>query len=202
MQSINLVLSRGRKKGLLKVIPVLLAITGILVWHGQTIAPIAIAESADAVSLLPSCGKPEIDKLILEAGTKYGVDPRLVFYVIRQESNFRNQARSPRDAQGLMQIIPATADRFDVEDPFDPRQNIEGGVRYLRWLLEEFEGNVELALAGYNAGEGNVRKSGNQIPNFEETRNYVRKITRAYGSKYHPVLEPEDASFLFNPVMP
>jgi soluble lytic murein transglycosylase-like protein len=198
MQTSKLVVVSRRIKALFKITPVLLAITGILVWHGQTNAPTAIADAVISTSPLPSCGKPEIDRLIFEAGTKYGVDPRLVFYVIRQESNFRNQARSPRDAQGLMQIIPATADRFEVEDPYDPRQNIEGGVRYLRWLLEEFEGNVELALAGYNAGEGNVRKYGNQIPNFEETRNYVRKITLAYGSKNHPVLEPEDARILFN----
>jgi soluble lytic murein transglycosylase-like protein len=94
-------------------------------------------------------------------------------------------------------MIPATADRFDVDDVFDPKQNIEGGVRYLRWLLEEFDGDVELALAGYNAGEGNVRKYGNRVPDFEETKNYVRKITLAYGSKYHPVLEPEQARVRF-----
>ncbi|HET9529870.1 MAG TPA: lytic transglycosylase domain-containing protein [Blastocatellia bacterium] len=196
MQSRKLVLSSGRIRELFKSLLVLSVVAGVLVWQGRTSAPTASAESAASV-FIPSCGKPEIDRLIFEAGARYGVDPRLVYYVIRQESNFRVNARSPRDAQGLMQMIPATADRFKVEDVYDPKQNIEGGVRYLRWLLEEFDGNVELALAGYNAGEGNVRKHGNRVPDFHETKNYVRKITLAYGSKYHPVLEPEEARVQF-----
>jgi soluble lytic murein transglycosylase-like protein len=202
MQYSRLVLTSGRIKGSFRYIPVFLVMVGVLMWHGRTAAPTAIAESAVSPTLFPSSGKPDIDRLIIEAGSKYGVDPKLVHYVIRQESNFRINARSPRDAQGLMQIIPATADRFKVADPFDPRQNIEGGVRYLRWLLEEFEGNVELALAGYNAGEGNVRKYGNQIPDFQETKNYVRKIMLSYGSKYHPVLEPELARVEFGLAQP
>lgn len=197
MQSRKLVLSSGRIRELFKSLLVLLVVAGVLVWQDRTSAPTASAESAASASFVPSCGKPEIDRLIFEAGARYGVDPRLVYYVIRQESNFRVNARSPRDAQGLMQMIPATADRFDVDDVYDPKQNIEGGVRYLRWLLEEFDGDVELALAGYNAGEGNVRKYGNRVPDFEETKNYVRKITLAYGSKYHPVLEPEQARVRF-----
>ncbi|HKG23891.1 MAG TPA: lytic transglycosylase domain-containing protein [Blastocatellia bacterium] len=138
-----------------------------------------------------------MDRLILEAGTRHGVDPRLVYCVIRQESNFKTTAKSQKNAQGLMQMIPATAERFGVKDVYDPEQNIEGGTRYLRWLLKRFNGNVKLALAGYNAGEGAVEKSGNKVPDYIETKNYVKKIVENYGKTHHPVLDPEQAAERF-----
>jgi len=129
-------------------------------------------------------------------GSKYGVDPKLIYYVMRQESRFKRQALSPKNAQGLMQLIPATADRFHV-NIHDPGQNIAGGVAYLRWLLKHFDGDVRLALAGYNAGERTVEKCGNQVPEIKETKNYVKNITAAYGKTHHPVLDPTQARAAF-----
>lgn len=132
-----------------------------------------------------STGKPELDKLITEAGQKHGVDPLLIMEVMRQESGFRQYAVSPAGAKGLMQFIDGTARRYGITDPFDPQQSIDGGARYLRDLLEMFNGNVELALAGYNAGENRVKRNGNQVPNIRETQAYVKNITSKYGSKQH-----------------
>ncbi|MDZ7752802.1 MAG: transglycosylase SLT domain-containing protein [Gammaproteobacteria bacterium] len=108
---------------------------------------------------------------------EYGLDPALVAAVIRTESNFDPRARSPKDARGLMQLIPATARRFGVEDIWDPVENLRGGLAYLRWLLDHFDGDVELALAGYNAGENAVRRY-RGIPPYAETRRYVQRVTR------------------------
>jgi soluble lytic murein transglycosylase-like protein len=178
-----------------------LALSSILFFYGAASAPVVeagVINTAVAVrALIPSSGDAQIDRFIIESGTKHGVDPKLIYYVIRQESNFKPRARSGKDAQGLMQMIPATAERFHVEDAWDPQQNIEGGARYLRWLLKEFKGDVRLALAGYNAGEGAVKKRGNQVPEYQETQNYVKKITAAYGKTHHPVLSPEEASVEF-----
>ena len=126
-------------------------------------------------------------KMIITAANKHGVDPDLVRLVISQESGFKTRARSPKQAQGLMQLIPETAARFGILNPYDPQQNIDGGTQYLKWLLNRFDGDVRLALAGYNAGENTVKRYGNKIPPFKETRRYVKKITSAYGKTFHAV---------------
>lgn len=117
---------------------------------------------------------------INQIAAEVGVDPFLVHAVISAESAYKQRAVSHAGAQGLMQLMPATARRFNVSDPFHSGQNIRGGTTYLRWLLKEFNGNMELAVAGYNAGEGNVRKYGYQIPPFIETKAYVPKVMQYY----------------------
>ena len=145
---------------------------------------------------LPTSGDRDLDLVILRAGEHYGVDPRLVHAVIWQESKYKNEAVSHVGAQGLMQLMPATAKRFGCEDPNDSESNVNAGVKYLRVLLKRFDGDVTLALAGYNAGEGNVDKY-EGVPPFNETQNYVRIITGRYGKTYHPVLAPEEAASYF-----
>lgn len=116
------------------------------------------------------------------AAGQYGVDRALVRAVMHAESGFRPNAISMAGAQGLMQLMPATAERFAVDNPFDPRQNIRGGVRYLAWLLRRFNGNETLALAGYNAGEASVVEH-NGVPPYAETQSYVtlvRSLTERY----------------------
>lgn len=114
--------------------------------------------------------------IIENAARKYGVPVELICGVILQESGGNARAVSSAGARGLMQLMPQTARRFGVSNSFDPVQNIHGGTRYLRFLLDKFNGNLELALAGYNAGEGNVEKYGNKIPPFRETREYVPNV--------------------------
>ncbi|HYE72022.1 MAG TPA: lytic transglycosylase domain-containing protein [Blastocatellia bacterium] len=125
-------------------------------------------------------GNTGIDNLIKGAASRYGIDPQLMLAVMKQESSFNSRAISPKGASGLMQLMPATARRFGVRDIFDPAQNIEGGAQYLRFLLDTFNGDVELALAGYNAGENAVVRYGNRIPPYRETQDYVRKISAHY----------------------
>ena len=120
------------------------------------------------------------DKQIINASNKYGVDPYLVKAVIRAESNFDPNAVSPKDAKGLMQITPPAAEDFEVKDVLDPTSNIEGGVRILKHLIEYFNGNLELALAGYNAGKYAVIKYDNQIPPYPETQQYVARVMSFY----------------------
>ena len=126
-------------------------------------------------------GNPLIDQLIRTNGNRFGVDPYLVFLVIEQESHFHPRALSPKGARGLMQLMPGTARRFGVTRPFDPTENIRGGTQYLRELMRMFNGQVDLALASYNAGEGRVISYGNKVPPFQETRNYVKRIRQRYG---------------------
>jgi len=114
--------------------------------------------------------------LIQESAVKYNVPVELICGVILQESGGNARATSPAGAKGLMQLMPATARRFGVKDIYDPRQNVDGGTAYLRFLMDRFKGNIELVLAGYNAGEGNVEKYGNKIPPFAETKAYVPNV--------------------------
>jgi hypothetical protein len=127
-----------------------------------------------------STGRPGLDRLIRVNGSKYNVDPYLIFLVMEQESHFNARALSPKGARGLMQLMPGTAARFGVRRPHDPAQNISGGTRYLRELLNRFNNRVDLVLASYNAGEGAVAKFGNRVPPYRETRNYVKKISYRY----------------------
>jgi soluble lytic murein transglycosylase-like protein len=128
-----------------------------------------------------SSGNAHIDHLIKVNAARFGVDPYLVFCVIEQESQFKQYARSPKGAQGLMQLMPGTARRLGVRRPYDPAENIMGGTRYLKELMTMFSGRVDLVLASYNAGEGAVMKYGRQVPPYRETREYVKKIGKRYG---------------------
>ncbi len=136
-------------------------------------------------SVLPSYSKNKnaFDHLIRQAAQQHGVAEGLIKAVMHTESGFNTQARSPVGAQGLMQLMPATARRFKVSNVYDPHQNILGGAKYLSWLLKRFKGNTSLALAAYNAGEGNVAKYGG-IPPFRETQDYVRRVTSRYQNLY------------------
>jgi Zn-finger nucleic acid-binding protein len=125
-------------------------------------------------------GSARLDSIIKQSGARHGVDPYLIFCVMEQESHFNTRAVSPVGARGLMQLMPGTAARFGVRNPHDPAQNVSGGARYLKELLGRFRGRVDLVLAGYNAGEGNVMRFGYRVPPFRETRNYVRRV----GSRY------------------
>ena len=126
-------------------------------------------------------GNGRIDSLIKVNAARFGVDPYLVFCVIEQESRFKQFARSPKGAQGLMQLMPGTARRLGVRKPYDPAENIMGGTRYLKELMTMFGGRVDLVLASYNAGEGAVMKYGRNVPPYRETREYVKKIGKRYG---------------------
>jgi soluble lytic murein transglycosylase-like protein len=144
-------------------------------------------------------GNKVIDQVVMASSARYGVDPKLVFAVMRKESRFNPLAHSKRNALGLMQIVPATAQRFHKTNPRDIGQNVDCGVQYLRWLLEKFSGDVRLALAGYNAGENTVVHCGYRVPNIRETKDYVNTIVAAYGQTHHPVLDPDEAWEVFNP---
>jgi soluble lytic murein transglycosylase-like protein len=122
----------------------------------------------------------EYSNHIRTAASEFGVDPNLVKAVISTESNFDPRAISPKGARGLMQLMPSTASRFGVKDVFDPAQNISGGVRYLRYLLDLFGGDLVLALAAYNAGEKIVQNN-QGVPNYRETRDYVDRVLTRYG---------------------
>jgi soluble lytic murein transglycosylase-like protein len=131
-------------------------------------------------------GDARIDSIIVDAATRNGVDPVLIYATMHQESSFKARAMSNKGARGLMQLMPGTASRFGVANIWDPKQNIEGGTRYMRFLLDMFDGDVNLALAGYNAGEGAVLKFGRQIPPYNETQEYVRRISRRYALMRDP----------------
>jgi soluble lytic murein transglycosylase-like protein len=130
-----------------------------------------------------STGNNKIDTLVRFYGNKYGVDPYLIFCLMHQESRFTSIATSSKGAQGLMQLMPGTAARYGVRNPYDAEQSIMGGTRYLKDLLQMFNGRIDLALAGYNAGENAVIKHGYAVPPYQETRNYVRLIIARYAMK-------------------
>ena len=127
-------------------------------------------------SYRPRTPPAHVKTMVHRLAPEFRLDPDIVLAVVQVESNFDSGARSPKNAQGLMQLIPETADRFGVKDVWDPEQNLRGGMAYLRWLLDRFDGDLSLALAGYNAGEGAVdRHQG--VPPYKETKEYVRRVT-------------------------
>ena len=131
----------------------------------------------------------ETSRLIYRFAPQYAIDPKLALAVVSVESAFNPRAVSPKNAQGLMQLLPETAERFGVKQVFDPAENIKGGLAYLRWLLAFFQGDVPLVLAAYNAGERAVEKY-RGIPPYPETRDYVRRVTGLYTRAKHPY-QPE-----------
>ena len=145
---------------------------------------LAVAPEEPEAPQIPMAPK-EILQLVQRLAPQYKIDANLALALIAVESAFNPTALSPANAQGLMQLIPETAERFGVKKPFNPDENIKGGLAYLRWLLAFFQGDVSLVLAAYNAGEGAVEKY-RGIPPYAETRDYVRKITGMYKRATHP----------------
>jgi soluble lytic murein transglycosylase-like protein len=178
--------------------------------NGHAFAEVSLQHLRRVVPALPECmappvirvpgetPQPELDHALAQAGPdqtasirlvhemapSYGIDPRLALSVMLVESNFSSNAKSPKGAQGLMQLIPETAQRFNVKRPFDSKENIRGGLSYLRWLLAYYRGRMDLVLAGYNAGEKAVDRY-RGIPPYAETRDYVTKVLTLYRKRQH-----------------
>jgi hypothetical protein len=145
----------------------------------------ALPAAANVAPSVTVKAPPHIEKMVRQLAPQYRVDPKLALTIIAVESNFDTYAVSRSAAMGLMQLIPQTAKRFGVRNAFDPRQNIQGGMAYLRWLLAYYQGDVRLVAAAYNAGEGAVdRHKG--IPPFDETQEYVKRVVARFGSGPHP----------------
>ncbi|HXF14457.1 MAG TPA: transglycosylase SLT domain-containing protein [Terriglobales bacterium] len=147
----------------------------------------------------PTAEREWIDSIVEQAALRHEVDPNLVRAIVRVESNFNPHAVSRKGAIGLMQLMPYTARSLNVSNPFDPRQNVDAGVRHFKKLLDSYGGNLELSLAAYNAGSSAVQRSGG-VPRYAETQNYVKKITELYGSNTarlfssnHPIIFKRDA---------
>lgn len=153
--------------------------------HGRKIyinlpeGPFGSRSAGAASSFTAARPSPDISSVIERTAGRFQLDPNLIHAIIRVESGFDPRAVSPKGALGLMQLIPATAERFGVRNPFDARENIEGGVTYLNYLLNRFRGDVPLSLAAYNAGENSVLRA-HGIPPIRETRRYVAKVTSLY----------------------
>ena len=140
---------------------------------------------ASGPGMSPAYFKGPIYATVKKLAERSGIDPKLVMAVILVESGFNTRAVSPKNAQGLMQLIPETAQRFRVKDTFNPEENIRGGIAYLKWLLSYFKGDVALVAAAYNAGEGTVEKY-RGVPPYPETQKYVRRISQLYQMPTHP----------------
>jgi soluble lytic murein transglycosylase-like protein len=138
------------------------------------------AEAAPRALRMSGAHAARFAALIERAAQSNALDPQLLHAIIRVESGYNPKARSPKGAQGLMQLMPETGRRYRVRDPYDPKENIEGGARYLKDLLARFDDDLELALAGYNAGEGAVLLAGNRIPRYRETLAYVPRVLGLY----------------------
>jgi hypothetical protein len=139
--------------------------------------------------------KKEFHGIVKEKAAKYEMDPSLIHAVIKAESNGNPYAVSRKGAKGLMQLMPTTANDLQVRNPFDPEENIDGGTRYLKYLIEKFNGDLTLALAAYNAGPKTVEKTGT-VPSITETRQYVKRVLSLYGgSTHHPVSNLASAAF-------
>src|ERR1700752_505613 len=192
----NVSLTRSLKFTPFAIISIFLIanVSGFLV--SKPLAP--LTSSSSAAQDIPTSGDANIDRMIMLAGEREGVDPRFIHAVIWQESKYDTLAHSHAGAQGIMQLMPATARRFGCKDVNNTAENINAGTKYLSWLLKRFSGDVALTLAGYNAGEGSVDKY-NGIPPFDETRNYVKSISERYGRTFHPVLSPREAAQAFHP---
>jgi len=147
----------------------------------ETVVPHAVVEHY--VANLPQSHRIHA-RLVQRLAPHFNVDARLALAIARAESNFDPRARSPRNAMGLMQLIPETADRFGVRDPFDPEQNVRGGLAYLRWLIARYDGDIARVAGAYNAGEGAVDRYGG-VPPFAETEEYVRRILAFYQARRH-----------------
>jgi soluble lytic murein transglycosylase-like protein len=144
------------------------------------LSPSAMTQSGDHYSASMLARASQYDAIIEKAAVSAAVEPNLLRAVIVVESGFNSRAVSKRGAVGLMQLMPATASRFGVSNPYDPLENVHGGARYLKFLMDRFGQNVRLALAAYNAGEEAVDRNGGQIPPFTETMAYVPKVLKIY----------------------
>ncbi|MDA1094238.1 MAG: transglycosylase SLT domain-containing protein [Acidobacteria bacterium] len=147
-----------------------------------TALPVQGATAIRATRAAPAAAQLAFSDIILRESNRHRIRPELVRAVIQVESAFNPRARSSKGAMGLMQLMPGTAADLQVADAFDPAQNIRGGVKYLRTLLDRFDGSEELALAAYNAGPGAVARHGNRVPPFTETQNYVAKVRSSVGT--------------------